>query len=178
MRKAAIAALRQNTLIPIVRWTFKEKYLTNSNPDATTSPVPAEQEIEEQVSEDQSGEEQFEPAWLTAVRAARDKKALDIVVLDLTGVTSFTDYFIICSGSNPKQAQAISDEIGYQLKHQLGEYANSVEGYNSAEWILADYGDFIIHVFQPKSREYFQLERLWKEAKILELPPDDAPSAV
>jgi len=110
-----------------------------------------------------------EASWLTAVRAAESKKATDIRVLDLTGITSFTDYFIICTGSNPKQIQAIADEIGMQLKEQ-GELPHSLEGYNQAEWILADYGDFLVHVFSEKSRAYYDLERLWRNAKDVPIP--------
>jgi ribosome-associated protein len=104
---------------------------------------------------------------MLAVRAAESKKATDIKVLDLTGVTSFTDHFVICTGANSRHVQAISDEIGQQLKARA-EFPLSVEGYNQAEWVLLDYGDFLIHVFSPKAREYYQLERLWRQAKIIE----------
>jgi ribosome-associated protein len=106
------------------------------------------------------------------VRAAESKKATDIRVLDLTGITTFADYFVICTGSNQRQVQAISDDIGLQLKRLAGELPISVEGYNQAEWVLADYGDLLIHVFSPKSREYFDLERLWRNAKTVEIPPE------
>ena len=112
------------------------------------------------------------PTWLLAVRAAESKKATDILVLDLTGITTFADYFVICTGSNQRQVQAISDDVGLQLKRQAGELPISVEGYNQAEWVLADYGDLLIHVFSPKSRAYFDLERLWRNAKIVEIPPE------
>lgn len=105
---------------------------------------------------------------MEAVRAAESKKATDIKVLDLTGVTSFTDYFVICTGANSRQVQAISDEIGLQLKNR-GELPLSVEGYVQAEWVLMDYADFLIHIFSPKAREYYQLERLWRQAKTIEL---------
>ena len=104
-----------------------------------------------------------------AVRAAESKKATDIKVLDLAGVTSFADYFVICTGSNPKQVQAIADEVGWQLK-KLNEHPISVEGYNQAEWILADYGDLLVHIFSAKSREYYGLERLWRAAKVVPVP--------
>jgi ribosome-associated protein len=110
------------------------------------------------------------PGWLAAVRAAEDKQAVDIKVLDLSGVTSFTDYFVICTGNNPKQCQAIADEVGLQLK-KLGDMPNSVEGYESAEWVLADYGDFLVHVFSPTAREYYSLDRLWRAAKEVPIPP-------
>ncbi len=103
------------------------------------------------------------------MRGAEAKQAKDIVVLDLAGVTSFTDQFVISTGANSKQVQAISDEIGQALKAR-GELPISLEGYNQAEWILADYGDFIIHVFSPTAREYYDLERLWRNAKTLEIP--------
>ncbi len=106
-----------------------------------------------------------------AVRAAESKKATDICVLDLTGVTSFTDYFIICTGSNPKQIQAIADEIGLRLKDR-GELPHSMEGYNQAEWILADYGDYLVHIFSEKARAYYDLERLWRTARHVPIPAE------
>jgi ribosome-associated protein len=112
-----------------------------------------------------------ETSWLTAVRAAESKKATEIKVLDLTGITSFTDYFVICTGSNPKQIQAIAEEIGQRLKER-GELPQSLEGYNQAEWILADYGDFLVHVFSEKARVYYDLERLWRTAKDVPIPPE------
>jgi ribosome-associated protein len=114
------------------------------------------------------------PAWLTAVRAAESKKALDIRVLDLREVTTFADFFVICSGSNPKQIQAIVEEIGSQLERR-GEYPVSVEGFANAEWILADYGDYVVHVFSPKSRTFYELGRLWRHAKVMSIPYDPAP---
>src|SRR6516162_3520950 len=110
------------------------------------------------------------PTWLIAVRAAESKKATDIKVLDLTGITSFADYFVICTGANQRQIQAVSDEVGLELKNQAGELPISIEGYNQAEWVLADYGDLLIHIFSPKAREYYSLERLWRSAKTLEIP--------
>ncbi len=112
------------------------------------------------------------PSWLIAVRAAESKKAADIRVLDLTGITSFADYFVICTGANQRQMQAITDEVGLQLKQQAGELPISVEGYTQAEWVLADYGDLLVHIFSPKSREYYGLERLWRSAKPVEVPAE------
>ena len=112
------------------------------------------------------------PSWLVAVRAAESKQATDIGVLDLTGITSFADYFVICTGANQRQVQAISDEVGLQLKQQAGELPISLEGYNQAEWVLADYGDLLIHIFSPKAREYYELERLWRSAKTVEIPAE------
>lgn len=93
-------------------------------------------------------------------------------MLDLTGITSFADYFVICTGANQRQVQAISDEVGLRLKQQAGELPHSVEGYNQAEWVLADYGDLLVHIFSPKSREYYGLERLWRNAKAVAIPPE------
>ena len=111
------------------------------------------------------------------MRAAESKKASDIRVLDLTGITSFADFFVICTGANGKQIQAISDEVHLQLKQKAGELPISVEGYNQAEWVLADYGDLLVHVFTPKARDYYDLERLWRSAKVLEIPADERGSA-
>jgi len=112
------------------------------------------------------------PNWLAAVRAAESKKAADIRVLDLTGITSFADCFVICTGSNQRQVQAIADELRLQLKRQSGELPLSVEGYEQAEWILADYGDLLVHIFSPKAREYYDLERLWRGAKVVAIPEE------
>jgi ribosome-associated protein len=92
--------------------------------------------------------------------------------LDLRDVTSFADFFVICSGSNSKQIQAIVEEIGLQLE-QRGEYPVSVEGFANAEWILADYGDYLIHVFSPKARTFYELERLWRHAKDVPVPGEE-----
>ena len=132
----------------------KEHCLAKSNLNPTV-------EIEENI-----------PTWLIAVRAAEAKQATDIKVLDLTGITSFADYFVICTGSNSKQIQAISDEVGIQLKKQARELPNCLEGYNQSEWILADYGDLLVHIFSPKAREYYDLERLWRSGKNIEVPPE------
>jgi ribosome-associated protein len=111
------------------------------------------------------------PAWLLAVRAAESKKATDLKVLDLTGVTSFADYFVICTGANQRQVQAIGDAVALQLK-EAGELPNSVEGYTQAEWVLLDYGDLLIHVFSTKARDYYGLERLWRSARTVGIPAE------
>jgi ribosome-associated protein len=99
---------------------------------------------------------------------AQEKQATDITVLDLTEVTSFTDCFVICSGSNSRQNQAITDGINLELKKR-GEIPGSIEGYDQGEWILSDYGDFLVHVFSHKAREYYSLERLWRQARVVEI---------
>lgn len=91
--------------------------------------------------------------------------------MDLTEVTSFTDHFVICTGANARQVQAISDEIAAVMKKH-GELPISAEGYQQAEWVLVDYGDFLVHIFSPKSREYYDLERLWRNAKTVEIPSE------
>ena len=88
------------------------------------------------------------------------------MVLDLREVSSFADYFLICTGANTRQIQAITDEIELQGKQQ-GEVPSSVEGYHNAEWVLIDYGDFLAHIFSEKARVYYDLERLWRDAKHL-----------
>ena len=98
-----------------------------------------------------------------ALHAAAEKKALDLVVLDLRAIASFTDFFVITSGTNRRQCQAISDGIVEHLK-KSGTRAARVEGYQTAEWILIDYGDFLVHVFDEKARRFYDLERLWREA--------------
>ena len=105
-----------------------------------------------------------------ALHAAAEKKAIDLTVLDLRGVVTFTDFFIISTGANKRQMQAIADEIVDQLKRR-GSRAARVEGYQGAEWILVDYGDFIVHVFDEKSRRFYDLEYLWREAKRLNVSP-------
>ena len=107
----------------------------------------------------------------TAIHAAGEKKALDITVLDLREIASFTDYFVILSGTNERQVQAISDGVVDTLK-KAGSPAARVEGYNTAEWILLDYGDFVVHVFDDKARKFYDLERLWRESKRVPLPAD------
>ncbi len=108
------------------------------------------------------------PQLQAAVTAALEKKAADPVALDLQGVCSFTDYFLIFTGANPRQAQAISDEIEQQLGSG-GLWPHHIEGYNQAEWILMDYVDFVVHIFSPKARMYYDLERLWRTARRLPL---------
>ena len=86
-------------------------------------------------------------------------------------MTSFTDFFVICSGTNSRQIQAICDEVQIQLK-KSGSMPISVEGYDNAEWVLADYGDFLVHIFSTAARTYYDLERLWRDAKTVEIPND------
>ena len=107
-----------------------------------------------------------------ALHAAAEKKAHDLVVLDLREVASFTDYFVIASGTNVRQVQAVADEVQEQLRKHLNVRPARVEGYSSAEWVLLDYGDFIFHVFEEKSRRFYDLERLWRDAARVPVPAD------
>ena len=107
-----------------------------------------------------------------AIQCASDKKAFDMIALDLRGIASFTEFFIIASGSNQRQVQAIADEINEQLKKQLSARAFRIEGYASGEWVLLDYGDFIVHIFNSEAREFYDLARLWLDARRVEIPAD------
>ena len=103
-----------------------------------------------------------------AIQACLDKKAEELSILEMEkGSGAFTDYFVLCSGTNPRQIQAIADEVELRLKG-AGMRPTHVEGYNQAEWILIDYVDFVVHVFSEKARKFYDLERLWKSAKRLE----------
>jgi ribosome-associated protein len=106
-----------------------------------------------------------------AARAAESKKALNIRVLDVRDISSFTSYFVVCSGTNTRQIQTITDEIEAQLREH-GERPLGIEGYDKADWVLADYGDFIVHIFSQQAREFYDLERLWRNAKEIELPSE------
>jgi len=110
------------------------------------------------------------PTWTIAVRAAESKQATGIKVLDLTGITTFADYFVFCTGANQRQIQAIADEVGLRVKHEAGELPMSVEGYEQGEWVLADYGDLLVHVFSTKARDFYDLERLWRNATPVGIP--------
>lgn len=107
-----------------------------------------------------------------ALSCASEKKAFDMVALDLREIASFTEFFIICSGANQRQVQAISDEINEQLKKQLKSKAIRIEGYNAAEWILLDYGDFVVHIFEKEARDFYDLQRLWRDARKVQIPSE------
>jgi ribosome-associated protein len=113
-----------------------------------------------------------DPEVQLAIRSAAEKKATEIAVLDLRQIASFAEFFVIASGANQRQVQAIADEIEEQLKKQLSTRPVRIEGYNSAEWVLMDYGDFIVHIFNKEAREFYDLERLWRDAGRVALPED------
>jgi len=103
-----------------------------------------------------------------AIAAAQDRKASDVVVLDLRPAHGFADYFLICSGTNPRQIKAIADAIREALDER-GMRPAHMEGYERGGWILLDYFDFIVHVFSPDARAFYALERLWGNAKRIEI---------
>jgi ribosome-associated protein len=105
----------------------------------------------------------------SAIQACLEKKAEELTILEMEkGSGAFTDYFVLCSGTNPRQVQAIADEVEMRLKAANVRPAH-VEGYKQAEWVLLDYTDFVVHVFSDKARKFYDLERLWKTARRLEV---------
>ena len=110
-----------------------------------------------------------------AVRAALDKKAIDVVVLDLRNTHAFTDFFLLCSGQNARQVQAIADAVEEALR-AVKVRPSHVEGYDRAEWILMDFFTFVVHVFSPQTREFYSLERLWGDAERIEVSDEPPPA--
>ena len=104
----------------------------------------------------------------TAVAALQDKKGEDIRVIDISGVTVIADYFIIASGSNPNQVQALVDSVEEQM-YKAGYDDPRVEGYNTASWVLLDYNDVIVHVFSQDDRLFYDLERIWRDGKEIDV---------
>jgi ribosome-associated protein len=103
-----------------------------------------------------------------AIAACQEKQAEEITILELDQASgAFTDYFVVCSGNNPRQVQAISDEVEERLE-KAGQRPTHIEGYKQAEWVLLDYVNFVVHVFSDKARKFYDLERLWKSAKRLQ----------
>ena len=108
------------------------------------------------------------------VKAALDKKATNVVVLDLRKTPAFTDFFVLCSGQNVRQVKAIADAVEESMRAAKVRPAH-IEGYDRAEWVLMDYFNFIVHVFAPQTREFYSLERLWADAERIEV--NDEPAA-
>lgn len=131
------------------------------------TPPPVEDDLKETLPD-------LNPAWQTAAKAAEEKQAVDIRAFDLRGITTVSDLFLVCHGRNQRQIQAIADEIEKQVKEEDGERPAAIEGFKTAEWVLMDYGDFIVHIFSEKARSYYKLERLYREAKRLTFPPESA----
>lgn len=106
------------------------------------------------------------------IKAALKKKAFDVIALDIRAYTSVADYFVLCSGSSNRQAQAIAESIELDLKKH-GFYALGIEGFTHGSWILLDYGDIVMHIFYQPVRDFYGLERLWADAPKVELPGPD-----
>jgi ribosome-associated protein len=130
----------------------------------------AKHEAEEAAQPAAGADEPLDGRVVTALHAAADKKAAGLLVLDLRAVASFTDYFVIASGTNVRQVQAVADEIVERVRKEHRSKPARVEGYSTAEWVLLDYGDFIVHVFEEKARRFYDLERLWRDAARVPLP--------
>jgi ribosome-associated protein len=109
---------------------------------------------------------------IAAARAASDKKAEDIVVLDVAALLVVTDYFVICTGRNDRQVKTIADAIEERLRVDLGVKPIGREGVREGRWVLLDFGDVVVHIFQPEEREFYRLEKLWSDAPRLALPED------
>ena len=111
---------------------------------------------------------------LGAAAIAYDKKAEDIVLLDMRGLVDYTDYLVICTGRTPRQTKSISQELRHRLKKDLGVTPRRVEGEKEGDWILVDALDVVIHVFTPEARDFYRLDRLWREAPLEEFAPSPA----
>ena len=105
----------------------------------------------------------------TIIRVLEDKKALDVRVIDVKTVCSFTDHFVICSAANERHMQTLSEEVAVQLKKELNVTPSHIEGEKDAEWILLDYFDLVVHIFSLEAREFYELKRLWADG--VELTP-------
>jgi ribosome-associated protein len=108
---------------------------------------------------------------LISARAAIDKKGENVKILDLTELSGFTDYFVICSGMSDRQVKAIADAVEFALESQGAEMV-SIEGYSEGRWVLMDFGDVVVHVFLDALREYYDLEKLWTDAPRVKIPQE------
>ncbi|MGB8524034.1 MAG: ribosome silencing factor [Candidatus Acidiferrales bacterium] len=117
------------------------------------------------------------PEIRSAVEAAQDKQAVDITVLNLSGAGAFAEYFLLCSGQSQPQIQAIGEAIEEKL-HRQGRRVAHREGKSNAEWVLLDYGDFVVHIFSERARQYYDLERLWRSVERITFPaPSPLPAS-
>ncbi|MDQ0090263.1 ribosome-associated protein [Paenibacillus anaericanus] len=101
-----------------------------------------------------------------AIQSAEDKKAMNIVALDLQGISLIADYFVVCHGNSDTQVQAIATEIRKRV-HESGSVIRGIEGMDSARWVLMDLGDVVVHIFHRDEREFYNIERLWSDAKVV-----------
>ncbi len=107
---------------------------------------------------------------MAAARTAHENRGQNILLLDMRDITPVFDFFVIATGSSPRQAHAMSEEIDHVLEDEMGDKRMSIEGYHESKWILLDYGNVVIHLFDEETREYYALEDLWADAKRLSLP--------
>ena len=107
---------------------------------------------------------------MLAAEAAASRKALQMTAIDIRKIASFAEFFLVCSGTSTRQVQAIADEVMDRLKTERGSRPLHTEGYETGTWVLLDYGDLIVHVFTEEAREFYQLERLWRDADRVALP--------
>jgi ribosome-associated protein len=132
-----------------------------------TEKIPEKKPVEKTIKR-AGAPKKLPPEITKAVRAALDKKATEVVVLDLRKTPAFTDFFVLCSGLNQRQVKAIADAVEEALRASKIRAAH-IEGYDRAEWILMDFFNFIVHVFTPQTREFYSLERLWGDAERREI---------
>jgi len=114
---------------------------------------------------------------LVAARTAEDNRGRDIVVLDVRELTTIFDYFVLATGTSRRQLHAMSEEIDHALEEGMGDRRIGIEGYNESRWILLDYGDLVIHLFEPEMRRYYALEELWGQSKRVPFEPRRDPSS-
>ena len=148
---------------------------TRTRAKAIAEKKPAEKKAAVKKTRRATGSKRLSGDVAKAVRAALDKKALDVVVLDLRSTPAFTDYFVLCSGATQRQVKAIADAIEEALRAAKVRPAH-IEGYDKADWVLMDFFTFIVHVFTPQTREFYSLERLWGDAERIEIT-DEPPAA-
>ncbi|HBO44098.1 MAG TPA: ribosome silencing factor [Planctomycetaceae bacterium] len=108
---------------------------------------------------------------VTAARTAEANRGQDVVILDLRDVTPVFDFFVVATGSSRRQLHAMSEEIDHALEEGMGDRRLGIEGYEASRWILLDYGDVVVHLFEAEMREYYALEELWNKAKRISLKP-------
>ena len=113
---------------------------------------------------------------LIAAQIAADNRAYNIVILDLRELTQFFDFFVIASGTSRRQMHAVSEEIDHEFEDKLGDKRLSISGYRESRWIVLDYGDIIVHLFEPETREFYALEELWGKAKVVSFVPKNGNS--
>jgi ribosome-associated protein len=114
---------------------------------------------------------------LIAAAAADAKKASDIVLIDMRGLVAYTDWLVVATGQTPRQTKAVAEEVRKRMKEETGRFARRTEGEREGEWVLMDYLDIVVHVFTPQSRDFYRLDRLWREAPHERFAPEPAPDA-